>query len=142
MPSYIVPAAGQKLDPVVRRVVGYAKQVGENVRIDRSTPRPRLEVGPKTLARWRETNAARLAADRAAHAGMLERRAAAAEPPAAPTKTEPAWEPASAAAPESAPAPSPEQAEAPSRPSKKTTATRKRKPSARKTTGKAAGSGQ
>lgn len=75
MASYIVPAAGQKFDPVVRRVVGYAKQVGENVRIDRSASRPRLVVGPKTLQMWRETNAARRAADRKSHFEAKEKRA-------------------------------------------------------------------
>jgi hypothetical protein len=100
---YIVPAPGQQFAPVVRRVVLIGRSVGENVRIDKSMPTPRLVVGDKTLERWHTLNAARKAADSEAAAAIAQRRADAAaaaaapegdgsaEPPA-PTDTEPGAE--------------------------------------------------
>lgn len=78
---YIVPAAGQQFAPVVRRVVGIARSVGENVRIDKSMPTPRLVVGDKTLERWHALNAARKAADAEAAAAIAQRRTEAAAVP-------------------------------------------------------------
>lgn len=72
---FIVPAPGQQLAPVVRRVQTIAKSVGENFRIDKSMPSPRLVVGEKTIQRWHELNAQRRAADVEAKAAVAARRA-------------------------------------------------------------------
>jgi hypothetical protein len=94
MPNhYIVPAPGQQFAPVVRRVVLIGRSVGENVRIDKSMPTPRLLVGDKTLARWHELNAVRKAADVEAAANVAQRRAEAAAAASAVVSDEPPAEP-------------------------------------------------
>lgn len=122
MPNhYIVPPPGQQFAPVVRRISGIAKSVGENFRIDKAMSTPRIVVGDKTLARWHELNAVRKAVDTEAAAQTAQRRAeaqAAREAEAAAAAAPPAPEVDE----ESTPDPEPEPEAAPKAPAKKAAA--------------------